>query len=351
MQPLPFLNPLIYPLLGSPCFRDITVGSNGVNHKYDAKPGYDLVSGLGVPNVRALMRVLATPSAGVPGPLAVKRDAVGASGSAAPTPPPASSNRITPLLFSTKNAYGVEDDIRRIRTIFSSAEDALSKTNPDIKFQRPIIGKGIRDKEELFQLIRAATVDQSTTLFCYCKLHGKIETNGEHVLELDGIGATVTRKELLRELRRLGAARLTILITDSCAHVPVLPAQAGVLAVVFPRELFLDLFVHSEGLVVINSASIGQRAWMDLDGALFTRVFAQMLSASPQVLVEKLYRRIDKNENGRYSWSEVLPVLTSDTEALFQTTKGGIPLDMMPVELKTQSKQTPAPFSDIPTKP
>jgi kumamolisin len=53
--PLPFLNPLIYPLR-STCFRDIQSGSNGVYH---ATSGYDLVTGLGVPNVQALIAALA----------------------------------------------------------------------------------------------------------------------------------------------------------------------------------------------------------------------------------------------------------------------------------------------------
>ncbi len=52
---LPFLNPLLYPLLGTPCFRDITQGTNGA---YEAGPGYDMVSGLGVPNVAKLIQAL-----------------------------------------------------------------------------------------------------------------------------------------------------------------------------------------------------------------------------------------------------------------------------------------------------
>jgi kumamolisin len=54
--PLPFLNPLIYPLIGTPCFRDITSGTNGA---YYAGPGYDMVTGIGAPNVRELIRALA----------------------------------------------------------------------------------------------------------------------------------------------------------------------------------------------------------------------------------------------------------------------------------------------------
>jgi kumamolisin len=53
--PLPFLNPLLYPLNGSTSFRDIKAGSNGA---YNAGPGYDLVTGVGVPNVKQLITAL-----------------------------------------------------------------------------------------------------------------------------------------------------------------------------------------------------------------------------------------------------------------------------------------------------
>lgn len=53
--PPPFLNPLIYPLMGSACFRDIQAGRNG---EFSAGPGYDMVTGIGVPNVKELIRAL-----------------------------------------------------------------------------------------------------------------------------------------------------------------------------------------------------------------------------------------------------------------------------------------------------
>ncbi len=52
---LPFLNPLLYPLLGTPVFRDITSGTNGAYH---CTPGYDEVTGLGTPNVKQLITKL-----------------------------------------------------------------------------------------------------------------------------------------------------------------------------------------------------------------------------------------------------------------------------------------------------
>ena len=53
---LPYANPLLYPLLGTAAFRDIRQGGNGA---YSAGPGYDLVTGLGAPNVAELCKALA----------------------------------------------------------------------------------------------------------------------------------------------------------------------------------------------------------------------------------------------------------------------------------------------------
>ena len=52
---LGFLNPQLYPLLGTASLRDITAGSNGA---FDAGSGYDMVTGLGVPNVAQLIQAL-----------------------------------------------------------------------------------------------------------------------------------------------------------------------------------------------------------------------------------------------------------------------------------------------------
>ena len=52
-QPLGALNPRLYPLAGTAVFRDITSGGNSV---YPAGTGYDLTTGLGVPDVTALLQ-------------------------------------------------------------------------------------------------------------------------------------------------------------------------------------------------------------------------------------------------------------------------------------------------------
>jgi kumamolisin len=55
------LGPKIYPLIGTASFRDITTGCNGPSGFYNAGPGYDLCTGLGVPSVDVLIGTLATP--------------------------------------------------------------------------------------------------------------------------------------------------------------------------------------------------------------------------------------------------------------------------------------------------
>jgi kumamolisin len=53
--PLAFLGPQLYPLGGTEAFRDIVAGSNGAYH---ARTGYDMVTGLGVPDVKVLVQML-----------------------------------------------------------------------------------------------------------------------------------------------------------------------------------------------------------------------------------------------------------------------------------------------------
>ena len=55
---LGLLGPNIYPLLGTFSFRDIITGSNGA---YNAGPGFDLCTGVGVPDVNVLIATLGNP--------------------------------------------------------------------------------------------------------------------------------------------------------------------------------------------------------------------------------------------------------------------------------------------------
>jgi kumamolisin len=62
LPPLGLLGPKIYPLIGTTGLRDITSGNNGL---YSAGAGYDMVTGVGAPNMAALVPALA-PQTGPP---------------------------------------------------------------------------------------------------------------------------------------------------------------------------------------------------------------------------------------------------------------------------------------------
>ncbi len=55
---LGLLGAKIYPLNGTSSFRGITTGCNGPNGVYNAGPGYNMCTGLGVPNVAAMIQAL-----------------------------------------------------------------------------------------------------------------------------------------------------------------------------------------------------------------------------------------------------------------------------------------------------
>ncbi|HUZ04502.1 MAG TPA: hypothetical protein VMU62_04020, partial [Acidobacteriaceae bacterium] len=50
-----FLNPVLYPLLGTSAFHDITKGNNGT---FSAGAGWDACTGLGSPNGSSLLSSL-----------------------------------------------------------------------------------------------------------------------------------------------------------------------------------------------------------------------------------------------------------------------------------------------------
>jgi len=63
LAPIGLLNPKIYPLQGTACFHDVLTCSNG---SYSAGAGFDMVTGLGTPNVAALIQALTGSGATAP---------------------------------------------------------------------------------------------------------------------------------------------------------------------------------------------------------------------------------------------------------------------------------------------
>ncbi|HEX4415061.1 MAG TPA: EF-hand domain-containing protein [Lacipirellulaceae bacterium] len=279
------------------------------------------------------------------------------------------SELISPIVISTKVASGVQEDIEKVSGIFSAAKKRLSNLSTTLSVEPRTLGVGLLSKSQLFQKIAGVNVKENTTLFCYCKLHGEVDQNGEALLYLDGWEEPIKRTELEDHLKARGA-RLTILVTDSCsaAAIPQPKFFGAAAQTKFPLQLFLDLFVNSKGFVSTNSSSstvdgqnVYERAWMDADGALFTRAFCGFFEERHPDAIKDLYEKIDKNHNSRFSWQEFFPVVAANTDDTFQVFRSTIlskgltpahaPALSVKADVQNQSHQTPRPFAALPDLP
>lgn len=278
------------------------------------------------------------------------------------------SDQVTVLIGTTKAAYGVCQDVERVKGLFEVAETQLNVPGLFINIQEPRIG--IERPDDLFQLIRGADVPpDSATLFCYLKLHGFVDPQGRHGMQTDN-RELISREDVLNAMLRK-KPRLAILITDSCSIASSVEIKRkGTHATKFPRELLLDLLVHApDGVVDINSSTgvqgnqaLHEEAWMDLEGGLFTRSFVKLLSSSLPEEVDQRLARIDSNHNSRYSWDEFFRVVREDTDALFQdfratvleqkVTPAGLDFRQKPGgDIRRQQHQYPKAFSALPASP
>lgn len=256
-------------------------------------------------------------------------------------------HRIEVLIISTvKKVDDAHFDVNRIKELFLQAKWALTPAGaekPRFTFEDNINGKPVlrvgeiefvdpkvvispKSSKDLFDRVAAlvAHPPENTTFFCYCKLHGFCNSNGEHFMFTDGNSDVIPRKQLLGALRAQNPG-LTILITDSCSSGPVNLDRLVPQVLQFPKQLFIDLFLMSKGVVDINSSTcdvgndkvgpVFEQAWMDGFGhGIFTHAFQHLLKADVPNDVDVKLARIDANRDGRYSWEEFFSILTVDTE-------------------------------------
>ena len=238
------------------------------------------------------------------------------------------SKRLCLVLATTIRVYGsAERDINRIRDMVTRGAEAAGL---DTLEGSPLIGVYVKNR--LMSLIDDSAADEKSTLICYLKLHGQIE-NGRHVFDLDVMPKPsesrvdpvekVDRAEILERLAR-HRARLTVLITESCSQSDLIRIPVTSAAPTFPTALFSALLIDPIGVVDINSSSyirngqiLNQRAWMDADGAIFTRVLTRSFAIQGNAQDEML-ARVRLEGGGRYSWQGFLSYLTGETTDEFR---------------------------------
>jgi hypothetical protein len=246
------------------------------------------------------------------------------------------------IVTTTDRVKRPELDVEGVRDIFNQAKRKLEASDGVIEDpnggERIAVQLNIHEiyydpasenelTDRIGDLIVSKLPNATNTVFCYMKLHGACDKDGEHFMQMKN-GQLAARKAVVNLLRSHGA-ELTILLTDSCSSGPVRGPRIKAAAVVFPFSLFADLFIHSRGFVDVNSSTCNpesltyETAWMNSDGeGVFSRALIRSLTKGDPDEVERRLKDVDVGKNGRYCWKEFFSYLTSETHGEFVALKG-----------------------------
>lgn len=128
------------------------------------------------------------------------------------------------------------------------------------------------------QYFRDLTIDPADTVLFYFSGHGATHPDRGHVLALGR--RPVLRADVLAALKGK-KPRLAVCLTDCCA--PVLKFKPEVRRAFnnVDRHTLDSLVFRHRGVVDINACSIGELAYCDEQGSLFTRAFTALLQLKP----------------------------------------------------------------------
>lgn len=162
---------------------------------------------------------------------------------------------------------------------------------------------------EVLNLVDRSVVNREDAILFYFAGHGKI-TNNRQQFQL---GQTFLDRPQLEARLRAKGARLTVLMTDSCALLADLriPENCGLCVPGIPRTkpLIRRLFRDHSGFLSVNSCQPGQVGLTYPDqrnGSLFTRAFT---NAGNDHL---------NDSNPSYGWDRLIEDTTRETNDLFK---------------------------------
>jgi len=165
------------------------------------------------------------------------------------------------------------------------------------------------------------------SLLFYFSGHGAAHRTKGHFIALGR--KAILRSDLLEGMKGK-KPRLAICLTDCCAgYLPNKPEVPR--AVTFDWATLNSLFFRHRGVVDVNACTVGELAWCDDKGSLFTRALIALLRKSP----------IDLGGESKefVHWQDFVAHLTKQTQENFRKLKSD-----MPREFDENANQTPQAF-------
>jgi hypothetical protein len=189
--------------------------------------------------------------------------------------------------------------------------------------------------QNVLQYYRDIENGPADTLLFYYAGHGAIDNDLGHVLTMQT--ANLSRKTLVGTIQSK-QARLNVILTDCCSvfgEIPAAYARSG-LDPLTVRYLF---FRH-RGTVDLTAADLGQPAYGNQFGGIFTNALFGLLERAPQ--------RLDQNGDGIPTWAELwkqvqASSLEQSNDLLARDKRLAARLDSQP------QAQTPHAFSELAT--
>ena len=182
--------------------------------------------------------------------------------------------------------------------------------------------------ENIMKAVAAAPVRANDTLVLFWSGHGGFDVQRkEHFLQMPG-GGLLFRSTLLGALKKK-EARLTVLMTDSCANFVDTTANLQQLAPASPdpnrgvAPLFDELFIKSRGVVDINAAAPGEFALGLRCGGLFGVLLASSAfyeeppANSRQPINEYMVGYLWANLERRATWQQMIGKMQPVAQKLF----------------------------------
>ena len=186
--------------------------------------------------------------------------------------------------------------------------------------------------ENIMKAIAAAPVQGNDSLVFFWSGHGGFDVQRkEHFLQMPG-GGLLFRSTVLGALKKRGA-RLTVLMTDSCANFVDTTANLQQMAPASPdpnrgvAPLFDALFVKSKGVVDINAAAPGEFALGLRGGGLFgvllasSALYEEPPENAPRPINEYMVGYLWANMNRRTTWQQMVGQMQPVAQKLFAQIK------------------------------